>query len=97
MRLEAPGGREAVAPQTASKESRLGRRVSERIVVFRVWGLGGGCLKYILLFSCVGLLTASQESRLGRRASECVVAFRVWGLGGGCLNFVLVWRFPFVL
>ena len=32
-----------VAWLTASREARLGRRVSERVVASRVWGLGGEC------------------------------------------------------
>ncbi len=42
----------------ASQAGRLRRRTSERVVAVKVWGLGGGCLKYILRFSCVVLLTA---------------------------------------
>ncbi len=36
LRLEVPCGREAVAPLTAAKDLRLGRRVSERIVACMV-------------------------------------------------------------
>ena len=32
-----------VARLTASREATLGRRVSECVVAFTVWGLGGGC------------------------------------------------------
>ena len=41
---------------TASKEARLGHRVSECIVAGRVWGLGGGCLE----FSWFGLSCATD-------------------------------------
>jgi hypothetical protein len=64
-------------PLIASKESRLGHRVSESVVAVRVWGLGGGCLKSIVPVSCVVPLTASKESRLGHRVSESVVDFGV--------------------
>ncbi len=62
---------------SASKEFRLGRRASQRVAVFGVGGLGGGCLKYMLCFSCVVFLTSSKEFRFGHRASECIVVFKV--------------------
>ena len=34
-----------VARLPASKEATFGRRVSECVVAFTVWGLGGGCIK----------------------------------------------------
>ena len=34
-----------VARLTASKEAPSGHRVSEFVVAFTVWGLGGGCIK----------------------------------------------------
>ena len=34
-----------VARMTASREATLGNRVSEGVVAFTVWGLGGGCIK----------------------------------------------------
>ena len=34
-----------VARLTASREATLGRRVSEGVVAFTVWELGGGCIK----------------------------------------------------
>ena len=33
-----------VARLIASKEAALGSRVSDCVVVFTVWGLGGGCI-----------------------------------------------------
>ncbi len=42
---------DAVVPLTASKEAHLGHRVSECIVVGRVWGLGGGCFKINLVLT----------------------------------------------
>ena len=35
-----------VAGMTASREATLGNRVSEGVVAFAVWGLGGGCIKW---------------------------------------------------
>ena len=71
-----------VARLTASREATLGRRVSEGVVAFTVWGLGGGYIK----LRCVARLTASREATLGNRVSEGVVAFSVWALGGGCIK-----------
>ena len=34
-----------IAGMTASREATLGNRVSEGVVAFAVWGLGGGCTK----------------------------------------------------
>ena len=34
-----------VAGVTASWEATLGNRVSEGVLAFTVWGLGGGCIK----------------------------------------------------
>ena len=34
-----------VAQLTESREATLGRRVSEGVLAFTVWGLGGGCMK----------------------------------------------------
>ncbi len=47
---------------TASHESRLGRRVPECVVVVRVFGLGGGCSKYISLFRLLYTLIFLQYS-----------------------------------
>ena len=35
-----------VACLTAAREAALGRRVSECVVAFTGWGLGGGCIKW---------------------------------------------------
>ena len=40
----------SVVLQSASRESRLGRRVSKGIVEIKVWGLGGGVLNSCLAF-----------------------------------------------
>ncbi len=39
-------GPDSLAPLTASREARLGHRISEFIAAGRVWGLGGGCLNF---------------------------------------------------
>ena len=69
---------------TASREARLGRRVSDCVVAFNVWGLGGWMLICVLCLGCVVWLPASLEARLGRRVSDCIVASKVWGWVGGC-------------
>ena len=64
-----------VAWLTASREARLGRRVSECVVASRVWGLW--VFKIELVSRCAAWLSASKEALLGRRISEYVVASRV--------------------
>ncbi len=68
---------------TASKESRSGRRASECVVAFRVWGLGGGLLKYMC---CVSLCRVSDcVGGVSFRAPHLGVSllFGFWGWGGG--------------
>ncbi len=80
-------GPDAVAPVTASKEARLGHRISECIVAGRVWGLGGGCFK-LIWFGC-SCASDCVEERLvlgiaSRRASLLV------GFGGWVFQTYLV-------
>ncbi len=73
-----------VAYLTASMEAPLGHHVSECVVAFRVWGLGGLVLKFERVLRCVAWLTESWEATLGHHVSEPVVVSGVWVLGGGC-------------
>ena len=62
----------------ASREARLGHRVSDSVDV-KGLGLCGWMLNCVVFFGCVVWLPASREARLGRRGSDCVVASKVCG------------------
>ena len=64
-------GRVAWLP--ASREARLGRRVSDCVVASKVVGWVGGCYNDGFVFGCVVRLPASWEAGLGRLVSDCVV------------------------
>ncbi len=61
-------------PGAASKESRLGRRVSERIVAGRVWGLGGGYLNFDLFWGFPFVLYLEAPGLRRRRLVQSVAS-----------------------
>ena len=90
----------SVVLRIATKEFRLGRRISDSVVEIKVWGSrwpsdSAGNLRRRRsrlgrrFSEGVAEIQASQQSGLGRRASESVVETRVWGFWGEVLNFPL--------
>ena len=73
-----------VARMTASREATLGNRLSEGVVAFTVWGLGGGCMKLTGSYGAsLERLTASREVTLGNRFSgaSLLLPFGGWVVG----------------